>query len=461
MRSKIALFLMMFISLMMALIVPLHILAQPQVTGILLVQSDPGVAGGIQVYVDEEFRGSTSSAGRLRVSGLTPGTHVLRFSTPGAQDTESRVNIVAGASTTFTLKNPAAVAGPNSAQGDLLVFVHGIGPFRLGMSPEQVNAQLPQHFRSVSWEFLPVAREYGPENVRNLPVRLSDFSCGSPTTAFCQQLTAFSPCWNAQSYIVFFFTQSGGLIRIGLNLSLCSSSESTLRNFADVFGIQKSPADPLVFQSRVEGTVIEGHTGSTSWLYIRTDGSPEPNSVPPTQTTSAGSSASSPTNQKPGKPQDSLNLLYRASNDLISTVDEYGDFNTQAGQINVHYKIDPTGSSECSLHVSVAINAVSDNKLSFDDSLFFETTPLSQVDADSIDFKFVSGAGFKGWAYSFGTIDQAEVVRHVEYQGPGEQSIISHLTGGRYFAETQDSARRISEKLRNVVMLCQAIKNNQ
>ncbi len=71
------------------------VIPTPRATGpaVLMVEVTPG---GAQVYVDDEPQGSTSQAGRLRLSQLSPGAHTVRVSLAGHRDFEQSVDLVAG-----------------------------------------------------------------------------------------------------------------------------------------------------------------------------------------------------------------------------------------------------------------------------------------------------------------------------------------------------------------------------
>jgi len=62
-------------------------------TGMLKIQSQPGEA---RVYVNDEPKGITSSAGELRLSGLAPGDYRLRVSLAGYKTWENTITIAAG-----------------------------------------------------------------------------------------------------------------------------------------------------------------------------------------------------------------------------------------------------------------------------------------------------------------------------------------------------------------------------
>lgn len=60
---------------------------------VLVINAKPGEA---EVYLDDERRGQTSTAGTLKLAGLVPGTHKLRLSLAGYQSFEINVEMVAG-----------------------------------------------------------------------------------------------------------------------------------------------------------------------------------------------------------------------------------------------------------------------------------------------------------------------------------------------------------------------------
>ncbi len=63
---------------------------------VLLIEATPG---GAQVYVDDEPIGTTSQAGRLRLSQLSAGMHTVRLSLAGYNDFEQNVELMAGETT--------------------------------------------------------------------------------------------------------------------------------------------------------------------------------------------------------------------------------------------------------------------------------------------------------------------------------------------------------------------------
>jgi hypothetical protein len=76
---------------------------------VLMIQSSPGDS---QVYVDDEPVGSTSQAGRLKLTRLSPGEHHVRISLSGYQDHEETVSLTGGRTATVTARLQAAAPPP-------------------------------------------------------------------------------------------------------------------------------------------------------------------------------------------------------------------------------------------------------------------------------------------------------------------------------------------------------------
>ncbi len=81
---------------------------QPSRPGTLKIQSQPGEA---EVYLNDEPKGMTSSAGELRLSGLAAGTYRLRVSLAGYKSWENTIKVTAGETATafVTLEQKAAL----------------------------------------------------------------------------------------------------------------------------------------------------------------------------------------------------------------------------------------------------------------------------------------------------------------------------------------------------------------
>lgn len=68
---------------------------------VLVITAKPGQA---EVYVDDERRGQTSAGGILKVSGLAPGSHLVRLTLTGYQSFEMKVELTAGETSTVAAK---------------------------------------------------------------------------------------------------------------------------------------------------------------------------------------------------------------------------------------------------------------------------------------------------------------------------------------------------------------------
>ncbi len=85
--------------------------AQPAGPPVLLIEVTPG---GAQAYIDDEPVGTTSSAGRLKLTNLGPGEHRVRISLAGYRDHEQTIQLAVGqtASVTATLESAAPPSRP-------------------------------------------------------------------------------------------------------------------------------------------------------------------------------------------------------------------------------------------------------------------------------------------------------------------------------------------------------------
>jgi hypothetical protein len=76
---------------------------------VLMIRSNPGES---QVYIDDEPMGSTSQAGRLKLTRLSPGEHQVRISLSGYQDHEETVELAGGQTATVTARLQAVAPPP-------------------------------------------------------------------------------------------------------------------------------------------------------------------------------------------------------------------------------------------------------------------------------------------------------------------------------------------------------------
>jgi hypothetical protein len=89
-----------------------------QSVSVLIIQSAPG---GTQVYVDDEPRGTTSQEGRLKISTLKPGKHLLRLSLSGYENWQGDILLKQGQPLTqsITLSQKAAAGNPQTVEPSL------------------------------------------------------------------------------------------------------------------------------------------------------------------------------------------------------------------------------------------------------------------------------------------------------------------------------------------------------
>jgi hypothetical protein len=189
---------------------------------------------------------------------------------------------------------PAPIQSPNSATTPnmppqapateivqpvpLTDFNGGIGPFRFGMTPSQVNALLPVQFGDVTLTSLPVAGEYGRTEVRYFWMYVTQFKCTSAQDSICKPLAVFSSYWGGQTHIVFLFYQ-GKLSRMSLRLYPdCQTAIQLLRDFANAYKIAPFNSQPAVaFRSKLSNATVEGYINKdqTASFDVFVNGSPE------------------------------------------------------------------------------------------------------------------------------------------------------------------------------------------
>lgn len=105
-----------FVSLMFLLLTTFT--AAQQSASVLIIQSTPG---GAQVYVDDELRGTTSQQGRLKISTLKPGKHVLRVSLSDYDDWQGSIVLKQGQPLTKSLAlSQTAATAQSSGSGPSL-----------------------------------------------------------------------------------------------------------------------------------------------------------------------------------------------------------------------------------------------------------------------------------------------------------------------------------------------------
>jgi cellulose biosynthesis protein BcsQ len=176
---------------------------------------------------------------------------------------------------------PDSTQPAESVSGDLgTQFRNGIGEFRFGTKVDEVVLQLPRDSVSPNWDLIPVAGEYHNAQVRYLTIPLNQFialSADMKKAPSSMQLPVPSPgsaslygalpwfhsCWNGTSSITFFFTQSGGLIRISVRFfpDTCKDKTNLLVYFEDQFHIQSYGASAIQFQVTLPQTTVAATNG--------------------------------------------------------------------------------------------------------------------------------------------------------------------------------------------------------
>jgi hypothetical protein len=239
-----------------------------------LVLQDPGTRVTFsRTTADDGFSGGPLFNSNQEVVGM-----VTTVDTKAGLAYAQSVDLIAGFLRGAGLENLA----PNPHLYETMShFIGGIEQFRLGMTPDQVNAMLPSPFGTVSWASLQVAGEFHPAEVRYFWVPLSSFKCSEPANALCEPLHLFQQCWGGQSYITFLFSASK-LIRISVRLYPdCSSQRQLMRSFAEQHGITPfNPNGPRAFQVKFSAVTIVASISAdnTAALDVYANDSPQPQS---------------------------------------------------------------------------------------------------------------------------------------------------------------------------------------
>ena len=126
---------------------PAPVVVAPK-TASLQLEAQPG---GAEFYIDDEFKGSTSGEGRIKVSDLAPGEHRLRLSKKDYEEWNRTLTLEAGESRTIEVqlaqaKPPEPPPPPETTLGlaDVLKLLEG------GVTPARVESIVKE--RGVSFE---------------------------------------------------------------------------------------------------------------------------------------------------------------------------------------------------------------------------------------------------------------------------------------------------------------------
>ena len=112
----------------------------------------------------------------------------------------------------------------------------GIGPFRLGMTVEQVNDLLPHPFGSLT--NMPVAAEFHDSEIRYFWMHTSEFDSPADPGSLFTSLSPFQECWaSPNSYVTFLFSEER-LTRISVRFfDDCKVRDENAKTFADSYRI--------------------------------------------------------------------------------------------------------------------------------------------------------------------------------------------------------------------------------
>jgi len=96
------------------------------------------------------------------------------------------------------------------AAGINAVFGSGLEIYRFGMTPQEVNNQLPEHFSTLTWSSMPIAHEYKTDEIRYFWIHVSNYLQMKYASVFAKEIGIYPifslpSCISKASYIVFLF----------------------------------------------------------------------------------------------------------------------------------------------------------------------------------------------------------------------------------------------------------------
>lgn len=110
--------------------------------------------GGAEFYLDDEFRGSTSSEGKIKVSDVAPGEHHLRLSLKGYDEWSRTVTVEAGENRVIEVQlveaKPAAPPPPPPPPDTTLALEDVLKLLEAGVTPARLETIVKE--RGVSFE---------------------------------------------------------------------------------------------------------------------------------------------------------------------------------------------------------------------------------------------------------------------------------------------------------------------
>lgn len=134
-------------------------------------------------------------------------------------------------------------------------FEAGIGPFRLGMTPTEVNSLLPQSFGGTA--DLPVAKEFHSSEVRYFWKYTTQFPSPAAPGSPLESLLPLQACLgSSNSYITFLFFQNQ-LVRISVRC-FGPNREQQAKAFADAYHLPVARSTGNIwFRKSIGHTTVE------------------------------------------------------------------------------------------------------------------------------------------------------------------------------------------------------------
>ena len=233
------------------------------------VPSSSSVAKDIGEQIDSAARAAPALDTARRTGGIRTSASIrdlaskLAASDPKYRELTAFSNAVVpveAVSRASAILNPRpSDANVGAATAMQSTFGAGLGPFRLGMTTEEVSHNLPRPFGNVEWSSLPVATEYHSAEVRYFWVTLAEFSPPTSPSSPLKSLAAFAPCWGGQSYLTFLFT-AGKLTRISARLYPdCAQRNALLHDLAQSFAVSDfNDIGPVAFSVTLPTSTVQG-----------------------------------------------------------------------------------------------------------------------------------------------------------------------------------------------------------
>ena len=153
----------------------------------------------------------------------------------------------------------------------------GIGPFRLGMTTEQVNNLLPRPFGDLA--NMPVADEFHDSEIRYFWMYTSEFLPPAAPGSFFTSLSPFQQCWASRSSYVTFLFSEDRLTRVSVRFfDDCKVRDEAAKAFADSYHLPLVRRNGNVWFRRAKShaTVELRLSRELTAVDVFKKGSPEP-----------------------------------------------------------------------------------------------------------------------------------------------------------------------------------------